>query len=164
MHSTTRIQTQNSKNHVSTIGFKKAIGELVPPFGWVASSRRGSSKPIGCSVRFKHVLDVDWAEPFTTRYARTRVLKRMLATTATVSGVVWENFGWLKTSRAVAFWMSCRDQMALVGRPARRELQLSRREMTRTCAVFWVRRRRILLMLCNVYSIYTSELLQHCGQ
>ena len=29
----------------------------------------------------------------------------------------------LKTSRAAAFWMSCRGRMAPAGRPARRELQ-----------------------------------------
>ena len=39
------------------------------------------------------------------------------------TGVTWENFGRLNTSRAAVFWICCKGLIAVAGSPARSELQ-----------------------------------------
>ena len=63
-----RVQTQNSKNQLSTICFKKA--KLQSDFvEWLARSEGAASRLAdeewtGRGVRFNHVLDVDWTRSF----------------------------------------------------------------------------------------------------
>ncbi len=67
-------------------------------------------------------------------------------------GVTWALFGLLKTSRAAAFWITCKGLIVHDGSPDRRALQWSSLEMTRawtSCAACCVRKGLIFLMLCN---------------
>src|SRR4029434_9483670 len=67
------------------------------------------------------------------------------------SGVTCALLGWLNTRRAAAFWIICSGFTTQAGRPVRRALQESRRELTKVCTsswvVYWVRYGLILRML-----------------
>ena len=90
---------------------------LIYSTGWIlinqqtkycnTASRLVSAGRSGRAVRFNHVLDWTGPDPFAAWYTRTGVLKRMHAATGNQwgerrSGVAWDNFGMLKTSRAAA--------------------------------------------------------------
>src|SRR4029434_1854738 len=67
------------------------------------------------------------------------------------SGVTSALFGWLNTRRTAAFWIICSGFTTQAGRPVRRALQESRRELTKVCTsswvAYWVRYGLILRML-----------------
>ena len=66
------------------------------------------------------------------------------------TGVMWEERGTQETRRAAVFRMLWSFEVIFVERPKRRELQLSKRDVTnawiRRWAVFWSRNLRILLI------------------
>ncbi len=91
-------------------------------------------------------------------YASINVLNLMRAATGsqckeTKRGVTWAILGSLKISRAAAFWIICRGLIVFDGSPARRALQQSSLEMTRSwtrsCAACSVRKGLVFLMLCS---------------
>src|SRR4029434_808196 len=67
------------------------------------------------------------------------------------SGVTCALFGWLNTRRATVFWIICSGFTTQAGRPARRAMQYSRRELTKvcttSCVAYWVSDSPILRML-----------------
>ena len=82
---------------------------------------------MGWGVRFDHVLDVDWTRSVhsTDRKYKCFEMDAGSHRYAVKGAEEWSSVSEfrLKTSRAAAFWMSCRGRMALAGRPARREFQ-----------------------------------------
>src|SRR4029434_3151993 len=54
------------------------------------------------------------------------------------SGVTCALLGWLNTRRAAAFWIICSGFTTQAGRPVRRALQESRRELSKVCTSSWL--------------------------
>src|SRR4029434_8494862 len=67
------------------------------------------------------------------------------------SGATCALFGWMNNRLAAAFWIICSGFTTQAGRPVRRALQKSRRELTKVCTsswvAYWVRYGLILRML-----------------
>src|SRR4029434_10280150 len=54
------------------------------------------------------------------------------------SGVTCALLGWLNPRHATAFWIICSGFTMHAGRPVRRALQKTRRELTKVCTSSWV--------------------------